>query len=61
MVDMRRPGDVAGLAVCMKRLIADPLLRAELADAARQDAARFDRSRLAAELVPLYQELVGVV
>jgi glycosyltransferase involved in cell wall biosynthesis len=54
-----RPGDVAGLATCMERLIADPSLRARFADAGRQEAKRFDRGRLAEELVPLYRGLVG--
>jgi len=55
------PGDVAGLAACMERLIADPLLRLQLAGAARHAASRFDRDRLADGLVPLYRELVQVV
>jgi glycosyltransferase involved in cell wall biosynthesis len=52
------PGDAADLAARITRLAADPDLRARLGRAARETAERrFDRARLAEELVPLYRQL----
>jgi glycosyltransferase involved in cell wall biosynthesis len=49
------PGDACVLASSIERLTTDADLRARLGRAARETALhRFDRSRLAGELVPLY-------
>lgn len=54
------PGDVVALAERMEELITKPELRARLGAAGRATAeARFDRARLAGELVPLYREAVA--
>jgi glycosyltransferase involved in cell wall biosynthesis len=50
------PGDTAGLSAQIRRLVEDEALRARLGIAGRAVAeARFDRTRLAAELVPIYR------
>jgi glycosyltransferase involved in cell wall biosynthesis len=52
------PGDVRELTERIARLIADPQLRARLATAGRATAERkFDQSRLAREIVPLYRDV----
>jgi glycosyltransferase involved in cell wall biosynthesis len=54
------PGDVVALAQRMEELIAKPELRARLGAAGRATAeARFDRARLARELVPIYREVIA--
>jgi glycosyltransferase involved in cell wall biosynthesis len=54
------PGDAGELADALAKLLADPLLRQRLGQAARARAEReFDRRRLAATLVPLYRSLVA--
>jgi len=54
------PGDDAALAACIAELVRDPELRARLGRAGRITAERrFERSRLAAQLTPLYQRLSG--
>jgi glycosyltransferase involved in cell wall biosynthesis len=56
------PGDAEGLARCMEELVADGGLRARLGAAGRAAVERrFDRARLAAELVPVYRAATGVV
>lgn len=51
------PGDVAGLARCIERLIVDPALRARLAAAGRQSALRqFDPDVFTRAFVDVYQE-----
>ena len=51
------PGDAPALAACIARLAESPELRLALGRAARETAVRrFDRARLAAELVPVYRE-----
>jgi len=51
------PGDAAALAECITRLATDTDLRRRLGTAGRSTAEqRFDRSRLATELVPLYEQ-----
>jgi glycosyltransferase involved in cell wall biosynthesis len=53
-----QPGDVEALAVQLRRLIGDASLRARLGQAARTTAERrFDRARLAQDLVPVYRRL----
>ena len=53
------PGDAEGLARAIQQLAADPVLRGRLARAGRETAVRrFDRARLAAEIAPLYRELI---
>ncbi|HEX2080277.1 MAG TPA: glycosyltransferase family 4 protein [Longimicrobium sp.] len=53
-----RPGDVDGLADAIRQLATDPVLRLRLGRAGRDTALRrFDRARLAAELIPLYRSL----
>jgi glycosyltransferase involved in cell wall biosynthesis len=54
------PGDDAALAACIAALVHDPELRARLGRAGRITAERrFERSRLAEQLIPLYQRLSG--
>jgi glycosyltransferase involved in cell wall biosynthesis len=56
------PGDACVLASSIERLTTDADLRARLGRAARETALhRFDRSRLAGELVPLYQAATAPV
>ena len=53
-----KPGDANMLADCIKQLVLDKDLRARLGLAGRRTAElRFDRQRLAGELLPLYQRL----
>jgi glycosyltransferase involved in cell wall biosynthesis len=54
------PGDDVALAARIEELVRDPELRARLGRAGRTTAERrFDRSRLATQLVPLYRRLTG--
>jgi glycosyltransferase involved in cell wall biosynthesis len=54
-----RPGDADDLARTVLRLVRDEALRARLGSAARAEArARFDRSRLGAEVYSSYGELL---
>jgi glycosyltransferase involved in cell wall biosynthesis len=54
------PGDDVALAERIAELVRDPELRARLGRAGRITAERrFERSRLSAQLVPLYQRLAG--
>jgi glycosyltransferase involved in cell wall biosynthesis len=53
-----RPGDAATMSACIERLAADAGLRRRLGVQARQwTEQRFDRSRLAEEIIPIYQSL----
>jgi glycosyltransferase involved in cell wall biosynthesis len=52
------PGKAQTLAGCITRLATDPALRSKLAQAGRTTAEhRFDRARLASELIPIYQSV----
>ena len=52
------PGDVAGLAAAIRRLVTDVALRERIANAGLQTArSRFDRRRMASEVVPIYEAL----
>jgi glycosyltransferase involved in cell wall biosynthesis len=52
-----KPGDAEALAQCIMRLATDEELRRRLGQAGRATAERrFDRARLATELIPIYQE-----
>lgn len=54
------PGDDAGLAACLERLIEDDGLRARLGDAACATAARrFDGRRLGEQIAPLYRGIAA--
>ena len=54
------PGDAASLADRIRELASDPDRRIRLARAARAAAEqRFDRARLAAELIPVYERVVA--
>jgi glycosyltransferase involved in cell wall biosynthesis len=54
------PGDVGELAARIAALAADAPLRARLGAAARATAERrFDQTRLAREIVPVYQSTVS--
>jgi glycosyltransferase involved in cell wall biosynthesis len=54
------PGDAASLAECIVRLATDKPLRARLGAAGRATAERrFDRARLATELIPVYHSVTG--
>jgi glycosyltransferase involved in cell wall biosynthesis len=56
---LHRPGDADDLARQMLALVRDPGARARLASAGHESATeRFDRRRLAGELVGVYRELV---
>jgi glycosyltransferase involved in cell wall biosynthesis len=53
-------GDAGALAACILRLATDPELRLRLGLAGRITAERrFDRTRLATELVPIYQNAIS--
>ena len=52
------PGDSDGLAERIRQLAIDPGLRAKLGAAARRAAEqRFNRARLASQLIPIYREV----
>jgi glycosyltransferase involved in cell wall biosynthesis len=54
------PGDVAQLAACITQLANDPDLRARLGQAGRAVVAqRFDRRRLATDLIPIYESVAN--
>jgi len=54
------PGDPAGLAAAVLRLVTDPGLRAALGARARTAAVeRFAPRRMAAQLAGLYEQLIG--
>jgi len=54
------PGDVAGLALAIERLVLDESLRTRLGAAGRKSAEeRFDRNRLGAEVAPIYEMAVA--
>src|SRR5262249_11230523 len=56
-----QPGDVGALAAAIHALAIDPGTRAALGRAARATAERaFDRSRLARELLSVYETVVAV-
>lgn len=52
------PGDAIELSACIQRLAQDETLRQRLSQAGRATARkRFDRARLAEQIIPLYQGL----
>lgn len=54
------PGNAAALAACIKDLAGNADLRARMGEAGRASAERrFDRSRLATELIAIYKETVS--
>jgi glycosyltransferase involved in cell wall biosynthesis len=54
------PGDPARLAVCLERLVSNAELRQRLGVKGREAALeRFDRTRLALDLSPIYRQLVS--
>ena len=56
---LHRPGDAASLASCIEELATDADLRQRLGAEARRTAVRrFDRARLAAEIIPVYERVV---
>jgi phosphatidylinositol alpha-mannosyltransferase len=52
------PGDPAALGSALAELVSDPELRTALGEAGRQEALRYDWSRVAAEIVDVYDEAV---
>lgn len=55
-----QPGDSAGLARCIERLVCDPSERASLGAAGRASAERsFARSRLAGQMIPIFERVAG--
>jgi glycosyltransferase involved in cell wall biosynthesis len=55
------PGDIEGLAAAIRALAGDPARRAALGRAARSTAMRaFDRSRLASEVLTVYESATAV-
>jgi glycosyltransferase involved in cell wall biosynthesis len=58
---MHPPGDSAALARCIERLVVDPSDRASLGAAGRASAEKlFRRSRLADQIVPIFERVAGV-
>jgi glycosyltransferase involved in cell wall biosynthesis len=54
------PGDSAALAECIERLICDPSERASLGAAGRASAEKlFRRTRLADQLIPIFEQVTG--
>lgn len=54
-------GDADNLAVCITRLATDSALRTKLGQAGRITAEhRFDRARLATQLIPLYRTVAAI-
>ena len=54
------PGDSAALAGCIERLVCNPSERANLGAAGRASAEKFfRRSRLADQLIPIFERVVG--
>ncbi|MEJ7810648.1 MAG: glycosyltransferase [Gemmatimonadaceae bacterium] len=54
------PGDAAGLARCIERLVTDPALRERLGTAGRATAERrFDRARLGGEFGAVYRDAIA--
>jgi glycosyltransferase involved in cell wall biosynthesis len=54
------PGDAAAMAACIERLAADSDMRRKLGSRGRRFAeARFDRSRLAREVIPIYESIAA--
>lgn len=54
------PGDAAGLAECIERLADDAFLRSRLGRAGRVTALeKFDRARMAGEMISAYEEIAG--
>jgi glycosyltransferase involved in cell wall biosynthesis len=57
---VHHPGDVAGLADAIRRLVEDAGLRARLGSTARRVAVeRFDRARLGPEIITLYRAVLA--
>jgi glycosyltransferase involved in cell wall biosynthesis len=57
---LTEPGDVAGLADALRRVLTDAALAARLGEAARATIEqRFDRRKSAARLIELFREAVG--
>jgi glycosyltransferase involved in cell wall biosynthesis len=55
-----RPGEISEMAGCIEKLVRDPELRTRLGRNGRATAEqRFQRSRLAAQVIPLYHKLAG--
>lgn len=56
------PGEASALAGCIRRLVEDAPLRSQIGRAARAAAvSRFDRARMAREMISAYEELDGAV
>lgn len=54
------PGDAAKLAACLEQLVSDAELRQRLGQKGREAAVeRFDRTRLALELSPIYRQVAA--
>lgn len=53
------PGDAAGTAAALDRLVTQPPLRASLAEAARRRATRYGLDRQLAQLTALYAEMLA--
>lgn len=59
---MHIPGDAAELALCITTLVANPDLRARMGVAGRATAeTKFDRSRLAGQLIAAYREVTSAM
>jgi glycosyltransferase involved in cell wall biosynthesis len=55
-----RPGEISEMTACIEKLVRDPELRTRLGRNGRVTAEqRFERSRLATQVIPLYQKLAG--
>jgi glycosyltransferase involved in cell wall biosynthesis len=59
-VTLHPPGDIAALARCIERLVCDPSERARLGASGRAAAEKsFRRSRLADQIVPIFERVAG--
>lgn len=52
-----KPGDVAGLAAALERLLDDPALRESMSQANREDIRRYDVRTMGASLLGIYREI----
>ncbi len=52
------PGDVAALAQALQTLVAQPILRRRLGEAARARAREYDATRMAQQVLALYERLL---
>ena len=54
-----RPGDIETLSQLLRGLAADPMLRRKLGDAARVRAQDFTATRVAPQVMSVYERVLG--